>query len=77
MNDWKPIYSAPKTGITIEISYTDGSDESENCLAFWSDRPVCMLGNRNGGHKSGWATAGPNVDKNLPLDEPKLWRDEA
>jgi len=74
LNSWSPIESAPRTGEVIEVSYTDGSDESENCLARWSDCPVCMLGPRNGTHKPGWATAGPNVDQNLPLDPPKLWR---
>jgi hypothetical protein len=74
--EWQTMDTAPKTGEVIEISYGDGSNENDNCLARWSDRPVCMLGDRNGGHKPGWATAGPNVDGNLPLDPPKLWRYE-
>lgn len=73
--EWKPIGTAPKSGITIEVSYGDGSDESENCLAFWSERPVCM-GGATVMIPAGWATAGNETDKNLPLDEPKLWREE-
>jgi len=73
-NEWQPITTAPKSGITIEVSYGDGTDESDNCDAFWSDRPVCMAGNQFGGCKAGWATAGDKTDKNLPLDEPLLWR---
>lgn len=68
---WKPISTAPKTGIEIEIMYEDGG----TCWAVWSERPVCMLGQRNGGYPPGWAT-GPSsqCDTNLPLDPPKMWR---
>lgn len=73
-DEWQLIGTAPKSGITIEVSYGDGSDESENCLAFWSKRPVCM-GGATVMIPAGWATAGNETDKNLPLDEPKLWRE--
>lgn len=71
---WSPIKTATKDGEVIEVSYGDGADEKENCFAFWSDNPICMLGPRNGSCPPGWATAGPNVDRNLPLDTPKMWR---
>jgi len=71
---WQPIATAPKKGEIIEISYGDGTNKKENCLAFWSDNPICILGRRNGSFLPGWATAGPNVDYNLPLDSPKIWR---
>lgn len=72
---WRTMETAPKTGETIEISYGDGSDPGDNCFACWSDKPICMLGPRNGTHKPGWATpCGGNTDSNLPLDPPKLWR---
>lgn len=71
---WQTMDSAPKSGITIEICYD--SEGKETCLACWSDRPVCMLGSRNGGFPPGWATAGDECDKNLPLDPPVMWRNE-
>lgn len=73
---WQTMDTAPKTGEAIEISYGDGSDEKDNCLTRWSDNPICMLGPRNGSYPPGWATSGPEVDSNLPLDPPKLWRPE-
>ena len=66
------INTAPKDGTTIIGVWDDG----EEFLMFWSERPVCMLGSRNGGHPPGWATAGDNVDSNLPVDEPPFWRRE-
>jgi hypothetical protein len=69
---WLDIANAPKTGEVIEISYDETG--TETCLAFWSDRPVCM-GGPTVYIKPGWATAGDNVDKNLPLDLPILWRE--
>ena len=71
---WKPIATAPKTGIEIEVSYGDGSDPKEITWAFWSDRPVCM-GGPTVYIKPGWATGhNSGTDYNLPLDEPKMWR---
>ena len=71
---WRTMETAPKDGRDIEISYGDGSNAEDNCLAFWSERPVCM-GGPTVMHKPGWATAGNDkCDKNLPLDPPKLWR---
>jgi hypothetical protein len=75
-NVWLPIDTAPKDGTTIEVSYGDGSNVSDNCLAFWSERPVCMLGSVNGGFPPGWAIAiESDADTNLPLDPPILWRE--
>ncbi len=65
------IKDAPKDGETI-IGIYDGGDEE---LIFWSDRPVCMLGSRNGGFPEGWAIAPESdCDTNLPTDEPVSWR---
>ena len=65
------IDSAPKDGRTIEIRYGDGS----KCLAFWSERPVCM-GGPMVFQNPGWATAPESdTDTNLPLDEPNFWRE--
>lgn len=72
---WKPISTAPKDGTVIEINYGTAENPEENQLAFWSERPVCM-GGPTVYIKSGWATAGDNVDKNLPLDTPNFWRTE-
>ena len=74
-NEWQPIETAPKTGETIEINYGTADNPEDVCEAAWSERPVCMLGNRNGGFPAGWATPyGGDTDSNLPLDPPKLWR---
>jgi hypothetical protein len=70
---WQIMETAPKDGSEIEINYGT-EDEPDVCFAFWSERPVCMLGNINGGHKPGWATCGQEIDRNLPLDEPNFWR---
>jgi len=72
-NEWQPMSSAPKNGITIEVNYGT-IEKPDTCLAFWSDRPVCM-GGRTVMIDPGWATAGDNVDRNLPLDEPNFWRE--
>ena len=69
----KIIASAPKSGDQIIGIYEDGAEVK----MFWSDRPVCMLGNINGGFPEGWATCGEETDYNLPLDEPKYWRGNA
>jgi hypothetical protein len=75
MSDWQPIETAPRNGDTIEANY--GTPENpDTCLIAWSERPVCMLGHRAGGHKPGWSTAGPDVDRNLPVDPPNSWRPE-
>lgn len=71
--NWQPIATAPKDGTTIEGSYD--REHTDTCLAMWSKRPVCMLGNRNGGYPPGWATAPESdCDTNLPLDPPLYWR---
>lgn len=68
---WQTIETAPYDGTEIEVSY-NGEDIT---TAFWSDRPICMLGSRNGGHEPGWATGyNSGTDYNLPLDEPTHWR---
>lgn len=73
---WQPIETAPKTGTIIEVSYGDGSNPSDNTLAIWSERPVCMAGTINGGCAPGWATTIECIcDTNLPMDEPNLWRE--
>lgn len=71
---WEPIETAPKDGRTIEFNYRT-PDKPEISLVFWSDRPVCM-GGPTVYNKPGWATAGDDVDKNLPLDPAKYWREE-
>ena len=67
---WRPMSEAPTDGETIIGRYEDGSE----CLIFWSNRPVCMLGTRCGGFDAGWATDGSETDYNLPMDEPNDWR---
>ena len=50
-------------------------EDIEGGTVFWSDRPVCMLGSRNGGFPPGWATGHHcGTDYNLPVDPPRLWR---
>lgn len=68
---WKSMDSAPKDGTTIEGLYPDDG----TALIRWSNRPVCMLGSRNGGHPPGWATTGGETDENLPMDPPIAWRE--
>ena len=63
---WKPFDTAPKTGEEIIARDEEGNEE----YIFWSDRPVCMLGSRNGGHSPGWAVGfSGEADTNLPLDD--------
>jgi len=72
MRNWNDnMNEAPRDG-EIEGLHSSG----EVSLMFWSDRPVCMLGQRNGGFPEGWATCGPETDYNLPLDADDLvaWR---
>lgn len=72
--EWQPIETAPKDGRTIEVAHDE--EGKETSFAFWSQRPVCMLGDRNGGFPPGWATAPEqNTDVNLPLSEVVMWRD--
>lgn len=73
-NTWKPISTAPKTGIVIEINYGTPETPKDVCLAVWSQRPVCM-GGPTVFRNPGWATVGDETDKNLPLDEPNFWRE--
>lgn len=63
---WKSTADAPHR--TIVGMYDNG-----DCLITWSDNPICMLGPRNGSYPPGWATAGSNVDSNLPMDPPLAW----
>ena len=70
VSDWQSMDTAPCDGTEIEGEYEDGP-----CLIMWSERPVCMLGQRNGGFPEGWATAySGGTDANLPMDEPTRWR---
>lgn len=71
---WSPIQIAPKDGREIEINYGTEDKPEDVCLAFWSERPVCMLG-PTAYFPSGWATSGPATDRNLPLDPPNYWRE--
>jgi hypothetical protein len=67
---FNPMEDAPVDGTAIIGRYPDGEAE-----IFWSERPVCMLGNRCGGFDAGWATTGTDTDRNLPMDEPEEWRE--
>ena len=72
MQNWNDdLDSAPQDGTPI-IGLYDGADE---CEIYWSDRPVCMLGERCGGFPAGWATHGNDTDFNLPMDAPEAWRE--
>jgi hypothetical protein len=73
INQWISMEKAPKDGTSIVGDY--GSDGQ--CKIFWSERPVCMLGTRCGGFPAGWATDGTETDYNLPMDNPKRWREIA
>jgi hypothetical protein len=67
--EWQPIETAPKDGSEILVKI-----DSEVVVAFYSPRPVCMLGPVHGGHPPGWATGRSNTtDYNLPLDTPTHW----
>lgn len=67
---WNKMNSAPKDGTTIIGKY--GNDEHP---IVYSERPVCMLGSRDGGLPPGRATSGDDsTDSNLPMDEPEMWR---
>lgn len=72
---WQPMDTAPRDGSTIELAYDE--DGKETCLAMWSEKPVCMLGPRNGTFPPGWATPiEADCDTNLPLSDPPLmWRE--
>lgn len=71
--EWKDIDSAPKDGTTIVANYGT-LEQPETALICWSQRPVCMLGNRNGGFPPGWATSPDSeADTNLPMDPPIYW----
>ena len=65
------IETAPRNGEEIVGIYEDNTE----VIMFWSERPVCMLGSRNGGFPERWATCGEDTDYNLPLDEPKYWKE--
>lgn len=68
---WLPMDTAPRDGTTIMGKYPDGEEPIR-----WSERPVCMLGNRCGGFPPGWATPPyGDVDANLPMDPPEAWRE--
>lgn len=71
VKEWQPMSTAPKDR-TIEFI----NEAGEQYLAVWSDRPVCMLGSRNGGFPPGWSTPiEADTDTNLPLDPGILWRE--
>ena len=71
MQNWNDdMDDAPRDGSSIIGLYSD----DEECAIMWSDRPVCMLGSRNGRFPEGWATDGTETDANLPMDEPLAWR---
>lgn len=74
--EWKSTDLAPKDGTVIEINYGTELLPEDVCEAAWSERPVCM-GGPTVYNKPGWATAGGDVDKNLPLDPPNFWREVA
>lgn len=64
-----PIDSAPIDGTEIYGVY----DEGYMALICWSEKPICMLGARNGSFPAGWATGRGETDNNLPMDEPDHW----
>lgn len=67
MEEWQLMETAPRDGTEIEVI--------EGGTVFWSERPVCMLGSRNGGFPPGWATGhNSGTDYNLPVDPPTHWR---
>lgn len=67
---YNPMHSAPMDGTEIIGLYEDGEAQ-----IFWSEKPVCILGSRNGTFSAGWATCGGDIDYNLPMSEPLAWSD--
>lgn len=55
--EWKSIDTAPKNGETIVANYGT-IDKPETALICWSERPVCMLGPRNGSFPPGYERPG-------------------
>lgn len=70
MTDWQPMETAPRDGSTIRFRAGDRSDGH----TFWSERPVCMLGEINGGFPPGWASHYlDETDHNLPMEVSDDW----
>ncbi|NDV51512.1 hypothetical protein [Salipiger sp. PrR003] len=68
------VENAPRNGDEIEAGYQEGNQIFMDYIV-WSERPVCMGGNRVGGQPPGWATGmSSNADTNLPVDPPDFWR---
>lgn len=70
INDWNPYMEmAPRDENIV------GLINGDEVAMVWSEKPICMLGPRNGTFSPGWATPiGGSTDSNLPLDEPVAWR---
>jgi hypothetical protein len=72
-DDWD---NAPRDGTELEFGDVSGDGEMSVSIAMWSDRPVCMLGSRNGGYPPGWAVGySEDTDTNLPVDQSGFWRE--